>query len=58
MKEDKEAAEALRAMERAARIARRQAAEKNLKMPVWKNGAIVYIDPKEEPPSGVTEASP
>ena len=44
MTEDKEVAEALRAMERAARIARRQAAEKNLKMPVWRNGAIVYID--------------
>ncbi|MCH7919109.1 MAG: hypothetical protein IIC50_14120 [Planctomycetes bacterium] len=58
MKEDQETALALRAMERAARIARRQAAEKNLKMPVWKNGAIVFIDPKEEPTSGATEASP
>ncbi len=58
MKEDKEAVEALREMERAARIARRQAAEKNIKMPVWRNGEIVYVDPKEEPTSGATEASP
>ena len=58
MTEDKEVAEALRAMERAARIARRQAAEKNLKMPVWKNGAIVFIDPKQESQSEQDEALP
>lgn len=57
MKEDQETALALRAMERAARIARRQAAEKNLKMPIWKNGAIVYIDPRDETPSGNQEGS-
>lgn len=58
MKEDQETALALRAMERAARIARRQAAEKNLKMPIWKNGAIVYIDPRDETQPENHEALP
>lgn len=36
---------ALRAMCRAAKDAHKRAADHNLKIPVWKNGEIVYIDP-------------
>ena len=45
MKKESESALALRAMKRAALIARHRAAEKNLKIPVWKNGRIVHVDP-------------
>ena len=44
---DSETALALRAMERAARIARQRAAEKRVEIPVWRNGAVVFVDPKE-----------
>jgi hypothetical protein len=36
---------ALEAMKRAAINARKLAAEKGLKIPVWKNGKTVYEDP-------------
>jgi len=36
---------ALSAMCRAAKDAHKRAADHNLKMPVWKNDKIVYIDP-------------
>ena len=39
---------ALDALRRASREAIARAAEKNLKMPVWKNGEITFIDAKEE----------
>lgn len=44
----KEAEAALRAMERAAVAARSLASEKNLKLPVWRDGKIVFIGPKAE----------
>jgi len=37
---------AINAMYRASKMATKIAAEKNLKMPLWKDGKIVYIDPK------------
>lgn len=37
---------ALQAMQRAAEEAKKKASDKNLKMPLWKNGEIVFIDPK------------
>jgi hypothetical protein len=40
-------------MERAAVSARKLAAEKNLKLPVWRDGKIVFIEPKEEAQQGV-----
>ena len=39
---------ALDAMRRASREAIVRAAEKNLKMPLWKNGEIDFVDAKEE----------
>ena len=38
---------ALNAMCRASKEAQKKAAENNLKMPIWKNGNIVYIEPNE-----------
>jgi len=35
------------AMFRASKIAQKKAAELNLKLPIWKEGRIVYIDPKK-----------
>ena len=35
------------AMCRAAQEAQRKAAELDLKIPVWKEGKIIYMDPKE-----------
>ena len=45
---DAETALALKAMERTAGIARRRAAEKRVKIPVWRDGAVIYVDPNEE----------
>lgn len=47
MKISSESEFALNALKRAAKEARRKAAEKNLLIPVWKDGAIVYENPKE-----------
>lgn len=44
----KEAEGALRAMERAAVAARTLASEKNLKLPIWRDGKIVFIETNEE----------
>ena len=38
---------ALRAMHRAAQIARDRAAEKRIKIPIWRNGKIYYEIPKQ-----------
>ena len=38
---------ALNAMCRASKEAQKKAADNNLKMPIWKNGSIVYIEPNE-----------
>lgn len=38
---------AMDAMHRAAEEAHKKAAEKNLKIPIWKDGRIIYADPKE-----------
>ncbi|MBC8219181.1 MAG: hypothetical protein H8E67_01250 [Proteobacteria bacterium] len=38
---------AIGAMHRAKNDAIRKAAEYNLKMPVWKNGEMIFIDAKE-----------
>ena len=35
-------------MERAAIAARKLAAEKNLRLPVWRDGKIVFIEPNNE----------
>ena len=37
---------AINAMYRASDIAEKIASENNLKMPLWKDGKIVYINPK------------
>ena len=37
---------AINAMYRASEMAKKNAAEKNLKMPLWKDGKIIYIDSK------------
>lgn len=49
----KEAEGALRAMERAAVAARALAAEKRLKLPVWRDGKIVFIEATGEAQQGV-----
>ena len=41
---------ALNALKRAAKEARKKAAEKNLMIPVWKNGAVAYVNPKDSSP--------
>ena len=38
---------ALNAMCRASQEAQKKAAENNLKLPIWRNGNIVYIEPSE-----------
>jgi len=38
---------ALNAMCRASKEAQKKAADNNLKMPIWKDGNIIYIDPDE-----------
>lgn len=43
----KESEQALEAMRRAARTARERAAALNMMVPVWKDGRIVHVDPKE-----------
>ncbi|MCB2264437.1 MAG: hypothetical protein LGR52_16090 [Candidatus Thiosymbion ectosymbiont of Robbea hypermnestra] len=40
---------ALDAMRRASREAVARAAEKDLKIPMWKNGEITFVDVKKEP---------
>ncbi len=35
------------AMCRASKSAQKKAASLNLKIPVWKDGKIIYVDPKE-----------
>jgi hypothetical protein len=47
--EDKDLA--LKGMRRAAIIARERAARFGVQIPVWRNGAIVFIHPKPEAPS-------
>ncbi|QQO53910.1 MAG: hypothetical protein N838_11615 [Thiohalocapsa sp. PB-PSB1] len=39
---------ALNAMYRASQVAIARAAEKNLNIPIWQNGKIVFINAKEE----------
>ncbi len=38
---------ALNAMCRASKEAQKKAADNNLKMPIWKNGRIVYVEPNK-----------
>ena len=38
---------AIDAMFRASKIAQKKAAEKGLKIPVWKDGKIIYLESKE-----------
>jgi len=38
---------AIKAMCRASKLAQQKAAKKNLKLPIWKDGAITYVDPKK-----------
>lgn len=38
---------AIDALYRASKLAQRKAEERNLKMPIWKDGKIIYIDTKE-----------
>jgi len=38
---------ALNAMCRASKEAHKKAADNNLQIPIWKDGNIVYIEPKE-----------
>ena len=38
---------AITAMFRAAEMAQKKAAEKNLKMPIWQDGRIIYIESKK-----------
>ncbi len=38
---------AANAMCRASKSAQKKAAELNLKLPIWKNGRILYIEPEE-----------
>ena len=38
---------AIKAMCRASKLAQQKAAEKNLKLPIWKDGEITYIDSKK-----------
>ena len=45
MKEKSYALLALNAMRRASILAKSKAAEKNLKIPVWQDGKISYMDP-------------
>ena len=42
-----ETEDALLAMRRAAEIARKRAVAYNLKLPIWKDGRVVYLDPKK-----------
>jgi len=44
----------MKAMQRASIEARRIAADKKLKMPIWENGKVIYIDPTESPINVVT----
>ena len=52
MKEGSYALLALNAMRRASILAKRRAAAKNLKIPVWKDGKVSYIDPNISPATG------
>ena len=38
---------AINAMCRASKLAQQKAAEQNLKLPIWKDGEITYIEPKK-----------
>ena len=38
---------AIHALYRASKLAQKKAEEKNLKMPIWKDGKIIYIETKE-----------
>ena len=38
---------ALDAMHRASKEAQKKAADRNLKIPIWRDGKIVYIEPNE-----------
>ncbi len=38
---------AIKAMCRASKEAHKKAAENNLKIPIWKNGDIVYMEPSK-----------
>lgn len=48
-KEEDHATMALRALIRAAQKAMAEAKRKNLKVPIWKDGKIEYIDPEIDP---------
>ncbi len=52
MKEVSYALLALSAMRRASIFAKKKAAEKNLKIPVWQNGGVSYVDPNTAQPTG------
>ncbi len=39
---------ALKAMRRASKRALERAASKDLKIPIWKNGEVVYVDAKDK----------
>ena len=58
MKENSYALLALNAMKRASILAKRKAAEKNLKIPVWQNGKISYMDPNTSRETGSKAAHP
>ncbi len=38
---------AIKAMCRASKLAQQKAAKQNLKLPIWKDGAITYVDSKK-----------
>ena len=58
MKEGSYALLALNAMRRASILAKRKAAEKNLKIPVWQDGEVSYMDPNISPETGSKATHP
>ncbi|MEN8219220.1 MAG: hypothetical protein ABFS56_23235 [Pseudomonadota bacterium] len=38
---------AINAMYRASKMAQKKAAERDLKIPIWKDGKIIYLEPKK-----------
>mgnify|MGYP005856993063 CR=1 FL=1 len=49
MKDTEDKDMALRGMRHAAVIARERASRFGLRIPVWRDGAIVFVDPKVQP---------
>lgn len=58
MKEGSYALLALNAMRRASILAKRKAAEKNLKIPVWQDGKVSYMDPNTSRETGSKAVHP